>query len=614
LLVNEVEKEPGHAGMTRNNHVVRPLTAFGAALLLCVFLPPLAGAVTRPVRATSTVRKLTYVVEPVLRGDSYRFSVSLTFQGDSSGKSRLLLPLGWSHGVDLYRAIRNLQPSSEDVKIEDTKEPHVKVVHHQPNQRVSLTYEVVSQPPGTQLTIAVYHNPVLRPTYFYVIGQALWVYPDVPETTPLRVTLHWKNIPDGWALINSFGAGEPRQKVNTTLEKFRKGTFLAGDYRVKRIVMDGHPVYVVTRGRWAGGVEEKFNSLLQKLLQVMRDFWNSYNSPHYLVAFLPLDGHEGVTGGEARTNSISNYLFNDLNDLTMQNKYIIAHELFHLWNPQRLGAYENDRLYWFGEGCTDYYAHLLLLRAGLISLDEYVAAHNSWIEAYYTSPVRSLTVDEMVQKRQTNHDAEQLFYKRGYLLANHLDFTIRSKTNGKHSLDDVMRSLLRSSKPGSIKLSEKRIADALRPYLQEQGASDIEKYMGRGELVPADNSFGACATVEDIEYRSFDLGFDFEKSSKTRVVSGVAPDSNAHKAGLRDGQKLVTWGFMLDKPKRQAKITIVEGGTQKVLQYYPASTEAIRLPQFKLKQGLSDEERARCLSQLGVPSAPQKSTRKGKGS
>ena len=166
-----------------------------------------------------------------------------------------------------------------------------------------------------------------------------------------------------------------------------------------------------------------------------------------------------------------------------------------------------------------------------------------------------------------------------------------------------MRSLLRSSKPEHQPFG-KEIADALRPYLQEQGASDIEKYMSRGELVPADNSFGACATVEDIEYRSFDIGFDFEKSSKTRVVSGVVPDSNAHKAGLRDGQKIVTWGFMLDDPKRQAKVTIVEGATQKVLQYYPASTEVIRLPQFKLKQGLSVEERAQCLSQLGASSAP----------
>lgn len=560
---------------------------------------PLTRLTARLAREPFAARELAYVVEPIIQGESCRLRVGLTFQGDSSGETRLLLPLQWSHGVDLYRAIRNLQAVSEDVKLEDAKEPHVKIVHHRPDQRVSLTYEVVTQPPGTKLTIAVYHNPVLRPTYFYVIGQALWVYPDMPETTPLRVTLHWKNIPDGWALINSFGAGEPRQKVNTTLGKFRAGTFLAGDYRVKRIVMDGHPVYAVTRGRWAGGADEKLIRLLQKLLQVMRDFWNSYDYPYYVVALLPLPEQSEVMGGEARTNSLSLYLPDDLTTLS-EHQYLLAHELFHAWNPRRLGGYENDRLYWFGEGFTAYYAYLLLLRAGLISLDEYVAAHNSWIEAYYTSPVRSLAVDEMVQKRQTNHDAEELFYKRGYLLANHLDFTIRSKTNGEHSLDDVMRSLLRSSKAGSIKLSEKRIADALRPYLQEQGAGDIEKYMNRGELVPADNSFGACATVEDIEYRSFDAGFDFEKSFETRVVSGVVPDSNAHKAGLRDGQKLVTWSMRPDNPKRQVKLTIVESATQKVLQYYPASTEAIRLPQFRLKQGLSAQERERCLRQLGV--------------
>jgi predicted metalloprotease with PDZ domain len=590
--------------MSRNNYIVRSVIALGAVFLLCVFLLPLNCIAVQPAKSMLSAQKLIYVVEPLFQGETARLLVSLTFQGEPSGKTRLLLPLEWSHGVELYRAIRNIRSLSEDVRVEDTMEPHVKTVHHRPNQRVSLTYEVITQPPSTKLTIAVYHYPVLRSSYFYVIGQALWVYPDMPETTPLRVTLHWKNIPNGWMLINSFGASEPRQKVNTTLEKFRAGTFLAGDYRVKRIVMNGHPIYAVTRGQWVGGADEKLNSFLQKLLQVMRDFWNSYDYPYYLVALLPLPEQSEVRGGEARTNSFSLYLPNDL--ITLSHQRVLAHELFHAWNPQRLGSYENDRLYWFGEGFTDYYAFLLLLRAGLISLDEYVALHNSWIEAYYTSPVRSLTVDEMVQKRQTNHDAEELFYKKGYLLANHLDFTIRSKTNGKHSLDDVMRSLLRLSKPGSIKLSEKRIADALRPYLQEQGASDIEKYMNRGELVPADNSFGACATVEDIEYRSFDLGFDFEKSSKTRVVSGVVPDSNAHKAGLRDGQKLVTWGFMLDNPKRQAKITIVESATQKVLQYYPASTEAIRLPQFKLKPNLSSEEHTQCLSQFGVSLAHPK--------
>src|SRR5687768_18144426 len=217
-----------------NNHVVRSLTAFGVALLLYVVLLPGTAIVAQPVRERLPVRELTYVVEPICEGESCRLLVGLTFQGDSSGASRLLLPLQWSDGVELYKAIKNIRSLSEDVKVEDTKEPHIKTVHHRPNQRVSLTYEVVSQPPGTPLTRAVYHNPVLRPSYFYVMGQALWVYPDMPESTPLQLSLHWKNIPEGWALINSFGAGQTRQKVNVTLNDFRRGTFLAGDYRIKR--------------------------------------------------------------------------------------------------------------------------------------------------------------------------------------------------------------------------------------------------------------------------------------------------------------------------------------------------------------------------------------------
>lgn len=595
--------------MAGNNHVVRPLTALGVALLLYVVLLPETGMVAQPVRERLPVRELTYVVEPLCEGENCRLVVSMTFQGDSSGNTRLLLPLAWSEGVDLYKAIRNIRPLSQDVKVEDTNEPHVKTVHHRPNQRVSLTYEVVTQPPGTQLTVAVYHNPVLRPSYFYVIGHALWVYPEMPGTTPLQVTLDWKNIPKGWALINSFGISEPRQKVRTTLYEFRKGTFLAGDYRIKRFEIKKRAVYAVTRGEWRFP-DEKLNSLVEKLVQVQRDFWNSYDFPYYFVAVLPSD-RRNVRGGEGRTNSFSLYLPKNLTTLLVEyDMALLAHEMFHAWNPMRLGSYENDRLYWFGEGVTDYYALLLLLRAGLISLEEYVSAQNSWIKAYYTSPVRSLTADEMVEKRRNNWDADQLIYKKGYLLAHHLDFTIRATTNGKHSLDDVMLSLLRSSKPG-IDLSEKRIVDALHPYLQEQGASDIEKYMGRGELVPVDNSLGACATLEDIEHRSFDPGFEMETWAKTRVFSGVVPGSNAFRAGLRDGQKWVSGAMMQGDPTSLVKFTVIEGDTQKVVEFYPASIEAIRLPRFKLKQGLSAEERARCLSQLGVPAAAQRTSQSG---
>jgi predicted metalloprotease with PDZ domain len=124
--------------------------------------------------------------------------------------------------------------------------------------------------------------------------------------------------------------------------------------------------------------------------------------------------------------------------------------------------------------------------------------------------------------------------------------------------------------------------------------------------VPADNPFGTCAIAEVNNYHPWDMGFEAAKSFKTRVISGVKPDSNAHRAGLRDGQKWVSGGYVHGDPNRLTKLTVIEGDKQKVVQFYPASTEAIRLPQYKLKPDISAEERARCLSQLGVPAAVQR--------
>ncbi len=593
--------------MTRTHHVVRPLTAPRVALLLCIVLLPGIGVVAQPVKERLPVRELSYVVEPIIEGESCRLRVGLTFQGNQSGESRLLLPLEWAEGTKLYRFIKNLQPSSENTKIDDTKEPHVKLVHHRPNERVSLTYEVVSEP-STKLTREIYYSPVLRPSYFFVMGQALWVYPDMPESTPLHLSLHWKNIPDGWALINSFGLSKSRQKVKTTLESFRKGTFLAGDYRIKTIIINKEPMYAVARGSF-GFTDEEFHKLIKQIFQVERDFWKERDFPHYYVTLLPTDDDSGRTGGEGRTNSFN--LFMPKDATLSKHQHALAHELFHEWNPTRLGGFEliggveDERLYWFSEGFTDYYASLLLLRAGLISLEDYVAGYNSLIKDYYVSPIRLLTAAEMVQKRRTSHQVERLFYQRGALLAHHWNIAIRSGTNEKSSLDDVMRSLLKSAKAKGASLSHKGIADALHPFLGESAASDIEKYIDRGELVPADNPFGTCGIGEVTNYHPWDMGFEAEKSFKTRVISGVKPNSNAHRAGLRDGQKWVTGGFVWDDPNRLTKLTVIESDKQKVVQFYPASNEAIRLPQYKLKPDISAAERARCLSQLGVPAGMQ---------
>src|SRR4030095_10242240 len=63
---------------------------------------------------------------------------------------------------------------------------------------------------------------------------------------------------------------------------------------------------------------------------------------------------------------------------------LVAHEFFHLWNvkrirPDALGPFDYTKenyttFLWVAEGITDYYAELVLRRAGFISDTDYLAA------------------------------------------------------------------------------------------------------------------------------------------------------------------------------------------------------------------------------------------------
>ena len=74
---------------------------------------------------------------------------------------------------------------------------------------------------------------------------------------------------------------------------------------------------------------------------------------------------------------------------------LASHEYFHAWNVKRLRPvelgpfdYENEvytRALWFVEGITDYYADLLLVRAGVATREEYLDALSKQIRSLQTT-------------------------------------------------------------------------------------------------------------------------------------------------------------------------------------------------------------------------------------
>jgi predicted metalloprotease with PDZ domain len=144
---------------------------------------------------------------------------------------------------------------------------------------------------------------------------------------------------------------------------------------------------------------------------------------------------------------------------------VASHEYFHAWNVKRIRpadfvpydlTQENyTRLLWVFEGFTSYYDDLLLARAGLLTDAQYLetVARTMTVVSQRSSRLKQSVADSSFDAwikyyRQDENAPNSVvsYYQKGSLVALALDLTIRSRTAGRRSLDDVMRLLWKQFK------------------------------------------------------------------------------------------------------------------------------------------------------------------------
>lgn len=171
---------------------------------------------------------------------------------------------------------------------------------------------------------------------------------------------------------------------------------------------------------------------------------------------------------------------------------LCSHEYFHTWNVKRIkpaafAPYDLEqesytRLLWLFEGFTSYYDDLFLVRTGLISRTEYFRMLGKTIGGVLKGAgrlkqtVAESSFDAWVKYYRQDENASNAivsYYTKGSLVALAFDLTIRARTEGRRSLDDVMRALWQrygrdffDGKPVGIG------EDAVLPLMQE--ACDID--------------------------------------------------------------------------------------------------------------------------------------------
>ncbi len=236
--------------------------------------------------------------------------------------------------------------------------------------------------------------------------------------------------------------------------------FELGTHRTLRFTVDGKPHRIVV---WGHGNEDDARLVAdtQRIVEVERDFWGGLPYEHYTF-FLMLGGR-GAGGGLEHRNSTSlllpRWIFQPAKSYE-RFLSLTAHEFFHTWNVKRLrgaglGPFDYTAetytpLLWAMEGITEYYTDLLLCRAGLLTPERYLERVAEDIEQLQATPGRHLqslecaSFDAWIKYYRPDENSVNTavsYYLKGALVALALDLTIRERTAGAHSLDDVLRWL-----------------------------------------------------------------------------------------------------------------------------------------------------------------------------
>lgn len=242
---------------------------------------------------------------------------------------------------------------------------------------------------------------------------------------------------------------------------------------------------------------------------------------------------------------------------------VTAHEFFHAWNVKRLrpaamwpydyAEPQLTHLHWFTEGVTSYYENLSLVRAGLISRDDYWGALSRGIQSLQQSPGRLVTsaalsswTSWLTGYGAGNPGQSISFYTKGALLGLLLDLRIRDATDGAKSLDDVMRTLYTRYYRQGKGMPEDAVERTSSEIAGEDLAGFFDRYVSGTEELPYAKELAvvglSAREVEDPDRPAATLGIGFRSQDGRVLVNGVLPDSPALAAGLMKDDVLVSIG------------------------------------------------------------------------
>jgi predicted metalloprotease with PDZ domain len=457
-----------------------------------------------------------------------------------------------------------------------------------------------------------------------------YMWPQQPKKRVHDVTIElpvaWKTSITG---MPSAADGRPNHYTAPDFDTLVDSPIVAGNPAVHEFTVAGKRHYLADVA--AGNADAVFDGAraardLQRIVQTNLKMWGAL--PYDKYVFLNL-----LTGSGGLEHKNSVVMMASPWATSTREKYmdwlsLASHEYFHLWNVKRLRPielgpfdYEREnypRSLWVSEGVTDYYADLLLARAGLITKDEYLHALSTPIKTLQTTPgrltqpVETASFDAWIKHYRPDENSINTsisYYTKGAVVGFVLDARIRAATNGAKSLDDVMRAAFErfSGATGFTPQDFRKVASGV-------AGTDLGAWF-RSALETTDEidfgpalqwyglEFGA-SKVKDEDAARAKIGATVSDTGGRLMVTNVPRGTPAFEAGVNAGDEILAIdNFRVTPEQYVARLEALPPGKTVALLVARRDTltpltvkvvdPAPPMSELKAKPGATAEQRAR---------------------
>lgn len=260
--------------------------------------------------------------------------------------------------------------------------------------------------------------------------------------------------------------------------------FVGQDLRQRGERIGSMELTVATSGEWAFTDDE----VVRMAAGILKDYAETNGTTARPAAVLMLSPFPRPLGAErwsAETRGGTVVLLSgrspSKNAALSQLSVPLTHELFHLWVPN--GVALDGNYDWFYEGFTMYQAMRAGMRLHLLTFQDYL---NAMGRAYdiYRSTAKDADKLSLLDASRQRAGSPALVYNKGMLVAFLYDLTLRQRSSGKRTLDDVYRELFRryqataTAKDGNAAViallsGQDEMQDFTRRYIESAIAIDL---------------------------------------------------------------------------------------------------------------------------------------------